>query len=160
MHLNFNLFSHRKGTYLFSIEQRKHYIYCIFYFTKEKKIGKEIKEVGVGYDHCYVTEIYSEENKQAAIPLDSSDLVEFAQVKDESSGIEMDVYTNLEGCQFYTGNYIKGIVGKNGVVYQSHDAFCLETQAFPDSPNKPDFPTSILEPGQKYKAKTVYSFRF
>ena len=72
----------------------------------------------------------------------------------------MDVYTNLEGCQFYTGNYIKGIVGKNGVVYQSHDAFCLETQAFPDSPNKPDFPTSILEPGQKYKAKTVYSFRF
>ena len=131
-----------------------------FDFTTEKKIGEEIKEVGVGYDHCYVTEIYSEENKQAALPLDSSDLVEFAQVKDESSGIEMDVYTNLEGCQFYTGNYIKGIVGKNGVVYQSHDAFCLETQAFPDSPNKPDFPTSILEPGQKYKAKTVYSFRF
>ena len=70
----------------------------------------------------------------------------------------MAVFTNMEGCQFYTGNYIKGIIGKNGRVYNSHDAFCLETQCFPDTPNQTSFPTCILEPGQKMKAKTVYSF--
>ena len=58
----------------------------------------------------------------------------------------------------YTGNYIKGILGKNGRIYDRHDAFCLETQCFPDTPNQKDFPTCILEPGQKMKAKTVYSF--
>lgn len=130
-----------------------------FDFTTEKRIGKDIKEVGPGYDHCFVTEMYDTENKQCGLPLDDSDLVEFAVVKDPETGHEMDVYTNLEGCQLYTGNYIKGIIGKNGVPYQSHDAFCLETQCFPDTPNKPEFPTCILEPGQKMKAKTVYSFK-
>jgi len=130
-----------------------------FDFTKEKTIGKDIKEVGVGYDHCYVTEMYSEENKQCGLPLDDEDLVEFCTVKEPKSKHEMTVFTNMEGCQFYTGNYIKGIQGKNGKFYMNHDAFCLETQCFPDTPNKEKFPTCILLPGQEMKAKTIYSFK-
>lgn len=129
-----------------------------FDFTKEKKIGKDIKNVGVGYDHCYVTEMYDPSNVHCGLPLDDNDLVEFCTVREPSSGHVMTVFTNMEGCQFYTGNYIKGIIGKNGRLYNSHDAFCLETQCFPDTPNQKDFPTCILEPGQKMKAKTVYSF--
>ena len=127
-----------------------------FDFNKEKKIGKDIKDVGVGYDHCYVTEAYCKGG--CANPLDDEKVIKFGVVKSPETGHSMTVYTNLEGCQFYTGNYIGGILGKNGVTYARHDAFCLETQAFPDTPNKKDFPSCILQPGQKYKAKTVYSF--
>lgn len=129
-----------------------------FDFSKEKKIGKDIKKTGVGYDHCYVTSAYSK--KGTAVPTDDRDstMVKFGEVSESKYGHKMEVFTNLEGCQFYTGNFIKGIVGKNGVHYNTHDAFCLETQAFPDSPNKKDFPSCILKPGQTYKAKTVYSF--
>lgn len=131
-----------------------------FDFTTEKKIGKDIKEVGVGYDHCYVTEMYDEENHHCAVPLEDSDLVEFCTVKEPKSGREMTVFTNMEGCQFYTANFIKGIQGKNGRIYKNHEAYCLETQCFPDSPNQTDFPTCILEVGQTMKAKTIYSFKF
>ena len=117
-----------------------------------------IKNVGVGYDHCYVTEMYNPENPQCGLPLDASDMVQFAKVKEPVSGHVMEVFTNMEGCQFYSGNYIGKTIGKNGVEYKAHDAFCLETQCFPDTPNKPKFPTCILQPGQKMKAKTVYSF--
>ena len=127
-----------------------------FDFSKEKKIGKEIKDVGPGYDHCYVTGAYVKGGN--ANPLDDNTVVKFGEVKSPETGIKMTVYTNLEGCQFYTGNFIGGIIGKNGVPYARHDAFCLETQAFPDTPNKSEFPSCILQPGQKYKAKTVYSF--
>ncbi len=127
-----------------------------FDFNKEKKIGKDIKDTGVGYDHCYVTQAYVKGG--CANPLDENKVVKFGEVVSPETGIKMTVSTNLEGCQFYTGNYIGGIVGKNGTVYARHDAFCLETQAFPDTPNKKDFPSCILQPGQKYKAKTVYSF--
>lgn len=130
-----------------------------FDFTTEKRMGKDIKDVGVGYDHCYVTEMYNPENPQCGLPLDDSDLVEFCVVKEPVTGHEMAVYTNMEGCQFYSGNYIKGLLGKNGVTYMNHDAFCLETQAFPDTPNQKDFPTCVLEPGQVMKAKTIYSFK-
>lgn len=130
-----------------------------FDFTSEKVIGKEIGAVGVGYDHCYVTEMYDPEDAQCGLPLDATDLVEFCTVKEPVSGREMSVYTNMEGCQFYTGNYIGGIPGKDGVTYAAHDAFCLETQAFPDTPNQKSFPTCILQPGQKMKSKTVYSFK-
>ena len=96
--------------------------------------------------------------KDCALPLDDTDLVEFATVYEPTKGIEMSVYTNMEGCQFYTGNFIKGAIGKNGRIYNSHDAFCLETQCFPDTPNKPDWPTCILQPGKVMKTKTIYSF--
>ena len=131
-----------------------------FDFTTEKSIGKDIKEVGSGYDHCYVTEMYNPDDEHCGCPLDDSDLVEFCKVKELENDVEMQVFTNMEGCQFYTGNHIKGTVGKNGQVYKSHDAFCLETQCFPDTPNKPEFPTCVLQPGQLMKAKTIYSFNF
>lgn len=130
-----------------------------FDFTAEKKIGADIAKVGAGYDHCYITEAYDPENPQCGVPLSDDDLVEFCTVREPVSGREMSVYTNMEGCQFYSGNYIKGLLGKNGRVYKNHEAFCLETQAFPDTPNKEEFPTCILQPGQKMKAKTVYSFK-
>lgn len=129
-----------------------------FDFTSEKAIGKDITKLKAGYDHCYVTEIYNSEDKQCGLPLDDKDLVEFCHVKDPVTNNEMTTFTNLEGCQFYTANYIKGVSGKNGVKYNNHEAFCLETQAFPNSPNVETFPTCILLPGQEMKAKTVYSF--
>lgn len=129
-----------------------------FDFTTEKKIGKDINEVGVGYDHCYVTEKFNINDKNCGCPVDDTDLVEFCVVKEPETGHSMAVYTNMEGCQFYTGNYIKGICGKQGRIYERHDAFCLETQSFPDSPNQESFPSCILQPGQTMKAKTVYSF--
>lgn len=129
-----------------------------FDFTSTKKIGANIADVGSGYDHCYVTEKYNIEDHQCGAPLLDDDLVEFAEVKDPSTENTMSVFTNMEGCQFYTANWIGGIVGKNGRVYENHDAFCLETQCFPDTPNKTEFPTCILEPGQQYRAKTIYSF--
>ena len=130
-----------------------------FDFNKPKAIGKDIKETGVGYDHCYVTEMYNPENPQCAMPLTCDDLVEFATVTEPVSGHEMSVYTNMEGCQFFTANFFNGIKLKNGVPYPNHGAFCLETQAFPDTPNKKEFPSCNLKPGQKMKAKTVYSFK-
>ena len=103
--------------------------------------------------------MYDSEDEQCGLPLDATDLVEFCTVKEPETGHEMTVFTNMEGCQFYTGNYIGGILGKNGITYASHDAFCLETQCFPDTPNQKDFPTCILQPGQTMKAKTIYSFK-
>lgn len=129
-----------------------------FDFTTEKEIGKDINKVAPGYDHCYVTEKYNPEDTQCGLPLDDSDLVEFCVVKEPTTSHKMTVFTNMEGCQFYSANFIKGIIGKNGKVYDTHDAFCLETQCFPDTPNKEDFPTCILKPGQMMKAKTIYSF--
>ena len=72
----------------------------------------------------------------------------------------MQVFTNMVGCQFYTGNFIQDKTGKSGKNHNIHDGFCLETQVFPDTPNQKDFPTCVLEPGQTLKSKTVYSFKF
>lgn len=131
-----------------------------FDFTTEKKIGTDINKVKPGYDHCYVTKKYDPANKQCGLPLNDDELVEFCTVKDPKSNHEMSVFTNMEGCQFYSGNYVKGVIGKNGEKYKNHDALCLETQCFPDTPNNPDFPSCILQPGQKMNAKTIYSFKF
>ena len=131
-----------------------------FDFSTQKEIGKDIAEVKPGYDHCYVTTAYDEFNKQCGVPLNDDKLIHFANLIEPTSKREMNVYTNMEGCQVYTANWIQDVVGKNGVVYNNHDGLCLETQVFPDSPNKINFPTCVLEPGQKLKAKTIYSFKF
>ena len=131
-----------------------------FDFTTEKEIGRDIESIAPGYDHCFVTDIYKDDKYQCGVPLNDSHIVDFATVKEPVSGREMKVYTNMEGCQFYTANWIKGVTGKNGVIYENHDGFCMETQCFPDSPNKSNFPTCVLEPGQKMRAKTIYSFKF
>ena len=129
-----------------------------FDFNSPKTLGQDIEKIKPGYDHCYVTEAYNESTK-TGVPLDDSDLVEFCKVSEPVSGREMQVFTNLIGCQLYTGNFLQGNPGKNGLKHNIHDAFCLETQCFPDTPNQKDFPTCVLEPGQTMKAKTVYSFK-
>lgn len=131
-----------------------------FDFTEEKEIGLHINEVAPGYDHCYATDVYNNKNKQCGVPLSDDKLVHFATLKEPKSNREMNVYTNMEGCQLYTANWIQDVIGKNGVKYNNHDGICFEAQCFPDSPNKKQFPTCVLEPGQKMKAKTVYSFKF
>jgi aldose 1-epimerase len=71
----------------------------------------------------------------------------------------MDVLTTEPGLQFYSGNFLDGtITGKSGQIYKHRSGFCLESQHYPDSPNKPEFPTTVLKPGETYKTSTVYKF--
>ena len=82
-----------------------------------------------------------------------------ARVYDPQSGRGMEVHTTEPGMQFYSGNFFDGsTVGKGGQVYHKHDAFCLETQHFPDSPNRLHFPSVILQPGEAYHHVCVYKF--
>jgi len=80
-------------------------------------------------------------------------------VSEPTSGRIMEVHSDQPGVQFYTGNFLDGsVTGKAGKVYQKNYGFCLEKQHFPDSPNKPDFPSVFLEPGQTYTTQTVHKF--
>lgn len=127
-----------------------------FDFTEFHTIGERIDadeeqiKLGKGYDHNFVL------NKPSP---DSLTLA--AVVKDTTTGITMEVYTTEPGVQFYTGNFMDGsVIGKGGRPHDYRSAFCLETQHFPDSPNKPDFPTTSLNPGETYRSKTVYKFNW
>ncbi len=107
----------------------------------------EQMKFGKGYDHNFVL------NRKGP------GLVLAARAIDPRSGREMDVYTTQPGVQFYTGNFLDGSVkGKGGVAYAKRSGFCLETQHFPDSPNKPNFPSAELKPGQTYHEITVFKF--
>lgn len=128
-----------------------------FDFTSEKEIGRDIKKVG-GYDHCYVTEKYSSTDKNCALPKYDTPLVRVAELTDSASGRKMTVDSNMEGVQVYTANYIEGVIGRAGRIHNIHDAVCMETQCFPDTPNKSEFPSCILLPGEKYCAVTVFGF--
>lgn len=102
---------------------------------------------GNGYDHNWVL-------NQA-----TDGLTFAAKVKEPETGRTMEVYTNEPGLQFYGGNFLNGKVkGKEGVPYVFRGAFCMETQHFPDSPNKPEFPSTILEPGNEYYSICVYKY--
>src|SRR5574344_21213 len=127
-----------------------------FDFTKEKRIGKDIKDTGNGYDNAFVTQAYDPENPGCGVPSSSAKMVRVAELTDPDSGRMMTVDSNQESVQLYTANWIGGKTGKNGRKYEKHGAVCLETQCFPDSPNKKEFPSCILEPGKKYHAVTVY----
>jgi aldose 1-epimerase len=82
-----------------------------------------------------------------------------ARVHEPSTGRVVEIYTTEPGVQFYSANFLDGtLTGKQGRVYRQHYAFCLETQHFPDSPNHPSFPSTILKPGQTYTSRTVYKF--
>jgi aldose 1-epimerase len=70
----------------------------------------------------------------------------------------MEVYTTQPGIQLYTGNYLEGIAGNHTIPYHKHHALCLETQHFPDSPNHPEFPSTLLKPGEEYLETTVFKF--
>lgn len=116
-------------------------------FTSPHRIGSRIDKVKGGYDHNYV--------------LDRSEkkLVLAARVEGPDSGRIMEIYTTEPGIQFYSGNFLDGtITGKNGEVYSQYYGFCLEPQHFPDSPHHPNFPSTILKPGEKYHSLSVYKF--
>lgn len=120
-----------------------------FDFTSPHKIGERIASVpGAppgGYDHNWVL------NNQ------SNSLKLVAWVTDSISGRKLEVYTTEPGLQFYTGNFLNGsIKSRDGKPIKKNAAFCMETQHYPDSPNKPDFPSTILKPGEKYHTETKY----
>ncbi len=119
-----------------------------FDFTKPHKIGERIKQVGgnpVGYDHNFVL------NKR------DTSLTKVAEVTDSSSGRKLEVYTTQPGLQFYSGNFLDGTIqNSQGKPINQYTGFCMETQHYPNSPNTPAFPTSILQPGQTYHFITAY----
>ena len=125
-----------------------------FDFTESKPIGKDINQeneqlkFGGGFDHNWVLN----KKEQGALEL-------AAVAYSPASGIEMEVYTTEPGIQFYAGNFLDGsAIGKGGKAYEYRSAFCLETQHFPDSPNQPNFPSTILRPGEKYEQTCIYKF--
>ena len=122
-------------------------------FTTPTKIGERIEQdyeplkFGGGYDHNWVL-------NKADGPMTLA-----ARVYEPSSGRVMEIFTTEPGIQFYSGNFLDGsIVGKAGKVYKHRYAFCLETQHFPDSPNKANFPSVTLRPGQTYRHETTHKF--
>ena len=124
-----------------------------FDFRTETPIGARIDadheqlRIGGGYDHNFV------------LRKNGAGLSHAVRVVDPRFGRTLDVSTTEPGLQFYTGNKLDGSYnGKSGHVYGKRSAFCLETQHFPDSPNKPAFPSTVLRPGQEYRSTTVYAF--
>lgn len=123
-------------------------------FTKPTEIGARINngdiqlKYGKGYDHNWV--LNKEEDQKMSLA---------AKVYEPTTGRVMKIWTKEPGLQFYSGNFLDGtLVGKENKVYKHRYAFCLETQHYPDSPNKPSFPTTTLLPGQVYKTTTVHKF--
>ncbi len=102
---------------------------------------------GLGYDHNFV------------LDRTGSDLELAARVSEPTSGRTLEMRTTEPGIQFYSGNFLDGTIkGKGGKVYPYRGGFCLETQHYPDSPNQPSFPSTILRPGQEYRTRTVFTF--
>lgn len=125
-----------------------------FDFTTTHKVGERINDstdtqikFGGGYDHCWV---FTDSTKALKL---------VASVYEPTTGRFMEVSTTEPAVQFYTGNFLNGsVIGKKGVVYGRRSGLCLETQHFPDSPNKPSFPSTVLKPGETYQTTTVYKF--
>jgi aldose 1-epimerase len=116
-----------------------------FDFRSRKPVEKDIDAAG-GYDHCYVLEG------------DYGTLRPAAEVYEPESGRVLTLAATQPGMQFYTGNFLDGLPGKPGSVYHKHSGFCLETQHFPDSPNRPEFPPLIFGPGRVYHEQAVFRF--
>jgi aldose 1-epimerase len=124
-----------------------------FDFTTSTPIGARIEQDdeqlthGGGYDHNFV------------LDRTGTGLQHAARVAEPTTGRVLDIYTTEPGLQFYSGNFLDGsITGKSGRVYRHRYGFCLETQHFPDSPNRPNFPSTILRPGEEYRSRTVFAF--
>lgn len=124
-----------------------------FDFNKFKKIGMDINntnsqlEYGIGYDHCWVLNDYQ------------GNVRKVAEAKSLKTGIQMEVFTDQPGIQFYTGNFLDGTLkSKKEKTYEKRYGFCLETQHFPDSPNQPNFPNTFLTPEETYKTETWFRF--
>ncbi len=123
-------------------------------FTTPKAVGQDIDKFdfvqlknGNGYDHNWVLNTNGDIQQLAA------------KLTSPVSGISLEVYTNEPGIQVYSGNFLDGTLsGKKGVVYNKRASVCLETQHYPDSPNKPEWPSVILEPGQTYQSECIFKF--
>ena len=119
-------------------------------FTRPVAIGARIGQMNGnpgGYDHNLVLSVETEKRKLAA------------RVGDPVSGREMEVWTTEPAVQFYSGNFLDGMItGKRRVMYGKHSGFCLETQHYPDALNHPNFPSIVLRPGCTYRSETVYRF--
>ena len=123
-------------------------------FRTPHEVGERIDEdfealnFGKGYDHTYIL------NKK-----EENELSLCARCTSPKTGIVMECYTTQPGVQLYTGNWMTGnFVGKNGQRYPARAALCLETQHYPDSPNKPEYPSTVLRPGETFQSKTIYKF--
>lgn len=123
-----------------------------FDFQDFYRIGKRIDDsheqlhIGGGYDHNYI--------------INGTGMRLAAELVGDKSNIKMDVYTDMDGMQLYTGNFIEGSpLGKNGILYKNRSAVCLETQFLPNAINCPDFPSPILHVGEVYRHRTVYQFK-
>lgn len=125
-----------------------------FDFNTPKTIAPDVTDFeneqvkfGNGFDHNWVLNTKGDINLTAA------------KLTSPTSGITLEVYTDEPGIQVYTGNFLDGTVtGKNGITYQQRASVCLETQHYPDSPNKPQWPSVILEPGQTYHSHCIFKF--
>ncbi len=123
-----------------------------FDFLSEHTVGERIDAfkdnaaVGYGYDHNFITHA------------DESAVCRFGKITCDTTGISMEIFTNQRGIQIYTGNYLDGAHGKNGVVHNKYDGICFEAQRYPDCMNHSEFPSCILHPGEKYWQKTIYKF--
>ena len=123
-------------------------------FITPKAIGQDITKYdfvqlknGNGYDHNWVLNTNGDITKPAA------------RLTSPQSGITLEVYTNEPGIQVYTGNFLDGsIQGKKGITYNQRASVCLETQHYPDSPNKPEYPSTVLRPGEIFQSTTIFKF--
>lgn len=124
-----------------------------FDFRQPTAIGARINsedqqiKFGLGYDHNFV------------LNGNAGELRRVGKLSEPTTGRIMEIWTTEPGIQFYSGNFLDGsIIGKNGSVYHHRHGLCLETQHFPDSPNHPNFPSTVLNPGEKYQTTTIYKF--
>ena len=123
-------------------------------FRTPVTIGKRINNYmfeqlknGNGYDHNWILNTQGDIHQKCAT------------LESLKTGITLEVYTNEPGIQVYTGNFLDGsLIGKKGVVYNQRASVCLETQKYPDTPNKPNWPTALLKPGEKYNSRCIYKF--
>ncbi|KQK14372.1 aldose 1-epimerase [Brachypodium distachyon] len=120
-----------------------------FDFLTESEIGGRIGQVPAGYDHNYVLDSPGEVK---------SGLRHVAKVTEPSSLRVLNIWADAPGVQFYTGNFLDGVVGKGGVVYGKHAGLCLETQGFPNAVNQPNFPSVVVHPGEKYTHTMLFEF--
>jgi aldose 1-epimerase len=128
-----------------------------FDFTTPHAIGERIRDgsneqliIGQGYDHNYVLDRPSP---------DDTSMIVAAEVFEPTSGRVLTISTTEPGIQFYSGNFLNGLdVGESGQAYRQGDGFALETQHYPDSPNQPEFPPTVLQPGEEYATTTIYAF--
>ena len=109
---------------------------------------EQVRRAAGGFDHNWAIDGCEHGGERLA-----------AQVREPATGRTLEVWTDQPGVQFYTGSLLDGtVVGKGGRAYEKGDAFCLETQHFPDSPNQPAFPSTVLRPGETYRTSTVFRF--